>query len=251
LVTRREFFWGIVGLLVLLVFWEVGSSVLASDLLLPNPRKTLVTLLGLIGTQKFIQSLAMSLIRILVSMTIAIPVSLLIGIPSALNWRIRALMRPLFLVIAATPVLSIILIAFIWFGQERTPIFSAFLMMFPILTSNIMAGIQSADPKLREVLDLYELSELQRLRYLYIPSLIPYLFAGIHSALSLCWKVVVAAEVIVQPRFALGTGMQMAKSQLETTELLAWTIATVLMAGLTESVFLATRKFFIYTDGVS
>ncbi|AEJ19452.1 ABC transporter permease [Gracilinema caldarium] len=247
--NKREFFWGIGGVFVLLVLWELGSRVLASDILLPDPRKTLVTLVGLIGTQKFMKALGMSLVRILISMTIAIPVSLLIGIPSALNWRIRAFMRPFFLVIAATPVLSIILIAFIWFGQERTPIFSAFLMMFPILTSNIMAGIQSADPKLREVLDLYNLSELQRLRYLYIPSLLPYMIAGLHSALSLCWKVVVAAEVIVQPRFALGTGMQMAKAQLETIELIAWTIATVIMAGLTESVFLAIKKLFMYREG--
>uniref|UniRef100_A0A7C3I7A0 ABC transporter permease subunit n=1 Tax=Gracilinema caldarium TaxID=215591 RepID=A0A7C3I7A0_9SPIR len=240
--TKRETLWALLGVLALLIFWELGSRLIASDLLLPDPRKTLMALLRLIGTRRFLQALGMSLIRILFSMAIAIPLSLIIGIPSALNWRIRAFMRPLFIVIAATPVLSIILIAFIWFGQERTPIFSAFLMMFPVLTSNIMAGIQSADPKLKEVLDLYEMSELQRLRYLYIPSLLPYLFAGLHSSLSLCWKVVVAAEVIVQPRHALGTGMQMAKAQLETTELLAWTAATVIMAALTESVFLAYKR---------
>lgn len=228
----------LLGVLVLLALWELGSILLASDLLLPSPRKTLLALFKLISTRGFLQALGMSLFRIVLSMVVAIPLSLIVGIPAALNWQIRAFMRPLFLVIAATPVLSIILIAFIWFGQERTPIFSAFLMMFPILTSNIMAGIQSADPKLREVLDLYKLSEFKKLRYLYIPSLLPYLLAGLHSALSLCWKVVVAAEVIVQPRYGLGTGMQMAKAQLETTELLAWTTATVLMAALTESIFL-------------
>jgi hypothetical protein len=34
----------------------------------------------------------------------------------------------------------------------------------------------------------------------------------------------------------------MAKAQLETTELLAWTAATVIMAALTESVFLAYKR---------
>lgn len=232
----------LLGILALLLFWELASLALSSDLLLPNPRKTLLTLLHLVTTRRFLEALGMSLLRILFSMAIAIPLSLAIGIPAALDRRFSAFMRPLFLVIAATPVLSIILIAFIWFGQERTPIFSAFLMMFPVLTSNIMAGIQSADPRLREVLELYKIPRRQRLRYLYIPSLLPYLFAGLHSALSLCWKVVVAAEVIVQPRHALGTGMQMAKAQLETTELLAWTAATVLMAALTESVFLAACR---------
>lgn len=248
LINKRDTLWVLLGILALLLLWELGSLALGSDLLLPNPWKTFVTLLNLLVTRRFLEALGMSFLRILLSVAIVIPLSLVVGIPAALDRHFRAFMRPLFVVIASTPVLSIILIAFIWFGQERTPIFSAFLMMFPVLTSNIMAGIQSADPRLLEVLELYEIPERRRLRYLYIPSLIPYLFAGLHSALSLCWKVVVAAEVIVQPRQALGTGMQMAKAQLETTELLAWTAATVLMAALTESVFLASKHYFLYSD---
>ncbi|MCA1951355.1 MAG: ABC transporter permease subunit [Treponema sp.] len=240
--NKRDFFWSILGVLVLLVFWELTSLALSSELLLPDPYKTLFALLKLLASRRFFEALGMSLVRILISMALVIPLSLSLGIAAALDRRLWSFLRPLFLVIAATPVLSIILIAFIWFGQERTPIFSAFLMMFPVLTSNVMAGIQGADKRLREVLELYRIPKTKRLRYFYIPSLLPYLFAGLHSALSLCWKVVVAAEVIVQPRHALGTGMQMAKAQLETTELLAWTAATVIMAALTETVFMGLKK---------
>ncbi len=222
--------------------WHLLSLAISSEILLPDPQKTLLALIQLFGSRPFLDALGMSFVRILLSMAIVIPLSLIIGIAAALDRRLWAFIRPLFLTIAATPVLSIILIAFIWFGQERTPIFSAFLMMFPVLTSNIMAGIQGADNRLREVLELYKIPKLKRLQYFYIPSLLPYLFAGLHSALSLCWKVVVAAEVIVQPRHALGTGMQMAKAQLETTALLAWTTATVIMAALTETVLMACKK---------
>jgi NitT/TauT family transport system permease protein len=72
------------------------------------------------------------------------------------------------------------------------------------------------------------------LKYLYIPSLVPFILGGLRSSLSLCWKVVVAAEVIVQPLRSLGTGMQQAKAQLETPELFAWTAATVIAAALTQ-----------------
>jgi NitT/TauT family transport system permease protein len=73
-------------------------------------------------------------------------------------------------------------------------------------------------------------------------TLIPYLLAGARSSLSLCWKVIVAAEVIAQPARSLGAGMQAAKAMLETTELFAWTAATVLLAGLTETALFALRK---------
>ena len=52
----------------------------------------------------------------------------------------------------------------------------------------------------------------------------------------MCWKVVVAAEVLVQPLRSLGAGMQQAKAQLETPELFAWTVATVIAAAATQAV---------------
>jgi NitT/TauT family transport system permease protein len=111
-----------------------------------------------------------------------------------------------------------------------------------------MAGVRAVDPKLTELFKVYGLSGFEKLRYLYIPALLPYLAAGLHSGLSLGWKVIVAAEVLVQPLSALGTGMQMAKAQLETPELFAWTAATVIAAALSDilldlfGLFLARKK---------
>jgi NitT/TauT family transport system permease protein len=136
-------------------------------------------------------------------------------------------------VIAATPVQSVILIAFLVFGSQRTPVFVAFLVIFPLMAANAIAGVRSVDPRLRELFVLYRLSREETIRRLYVPAIAPFLLGGLHSSLSLCWKVVVAAEVLVQPLLALGTGMQRAKAQLETPELFAWTLATVIAAALT------------------
>jgi NitT/TauT family transport system permease protein len=151
-----------------------------------------------------------------------------------LDPRAAAFVRPFFSLVSATPVLSVILIAFLWFGQERTPVFAAFLMVFPVMAANVLEGVKSADHRLEEALVAYGLSRRQRLWHLYLPTLLPFLLGGLRSSLSLCWKVVVAAEVIVQPLYSLGTGMQSAKAQLETAELFAWTAATVVCAGLAE-----------------
>ena len=72
--------------------------------------------------------------------------------------------------------------------------------------------------------------------FLYLPSLAPFIVSGLRSGLSLAWKVTIAAEVLVQPLRALGTGMQRAKAQLETAELFAWTAAAVLAAAFTDAV---------------
>jgi NitT/TauT family transport system permease protein len=83
----------------------------------------------------------------------------------------------------------------------------------------------------------------ERLRHLYIPSIMPFVLGGLKSSLSLCWKVVVAAEVLVQPFRSLGTGMPQAKARLEPPELFSWTLATVIAASLCQGcISLALRK---------
>jgi NitT/TauT family transport system permease protein len=169
---------------------------------------------------------------------------------AGLDKRGAAFFHPLFSVISATPVMAVILMAFLVLGAERTPVFTAFLMVFPVMAATTIEGLQSVDPRLQELFKIYPVSRGGEVRYLYIPALMPFILGGLRSSLSLCWKVVVAAEVLVQPFRALGTGMQTAKAQLETPELFAWTLATVIAAALSQGlltlILSRTPQFSVY-----
>lgn len=227
----------------LIAVWAVIAHYINSPILLPGPLAVFKKLLAMVFLPDFLHALRGSLIRVLAAIVLSVPVSICIGILAGLDTRIASFIKPLFSVVSATPVLSIILIAFIWFGQDSTPVFAAFLIMFPVMTANTMEGVRSADTSLKELAAVYKLTRWQTLKHLYVPSLFPYLVAGLRSSLALCWKVVVAAEVLVQPLNALGTGMQNAKAMLETTELFAWTAATVIIASLTEVLLKGLNRF--------
>jgi NitT/TauT family transport system permease protein len=229
--------WTMLGIAALLICWEAAARISGSELILPGPLPVLNRFMALVKTEKFLRSLLDSFVRVILGIAISAPLGILLGIASGLNPRARAFFSPLFSVISATPVMSVILIAFLILGQERTPVFTAFLMVFPVMAANTMAGIKSVDRGLEEAALIYRLSRREKLRRLYIPTLTPFILGGLHSSLSLCWKVVVAAEVLVQPFRALGTGMQNAKAQLETAELFAWTAATVAAAALSQLLF--------------
>lgn len=231
---RRAALWTLAGAVTLALAWELASRAVSSELILPRPLPTLRSLLSLLLTERFLLAAAGTTLRVAAGMALSVPVAAVIGIAAGLDARARAFIRPFFSVVAATPVLSVILIALLAFGQERTPVFTSFLMIFPVMAANATEGVLAADSRLLEAARAYGLSKRARLRHLYLPTLAPYLLAGARSSLSLCWKVVVAAEVIAQPARSLGAGMQAAKAMLETTELFAWTVATVLLAGLTE-----------------
>lgn len=226
--------WTGLGIVSLLLFWEVASLTFASSLLLPGPLPVFKRFLILVSAKPFLRALAGSFGRVLLAMLISVPLGVAAGSAAALDKRAGAFLKPLFQVISATPVIPIILIAFLWFGQDKTAIFTAFLMIFPIIAANTMAGISSLDPKLKELFILYRLPFKERLRSLYLPGIAPFVAGGLRSGLSQCWKVVVAAEVLLQPRFSLGNGMQSARANLETAELFAWTAGAVLAAALSQ-----------------
>jgi len=228
--------WTAAGIVFLLFVWEIAARIYGSGLILPGPLPVLGSFLNLVSSRRFLLSLVGSFFRVLAGIIIAVPLGTAAGIAAGLDRRIRAFLKPLFSVIAATPVISVILIVFLFLGSGRTPVFTAFLMVFPVMTANVIEGISSTDQRLKELFTAFRMSRRETLKYLYIPSLIPFIIGGLRSSLSLCWKVVVAAEVLVQPLRSLGTGMQQAKAHLETTELFAWTAATVIAAALSQSI---------------
>jgi NitT/TauT family transport system permease protein len=236
--------WTALGAAVLLVCWEIGAVFLDSDLILPGPLPVLGRFLGLVQGSSFRRALCYSFLRVILALLIAVPLGMITGIASGLDRRAAAFFRPLFQIVSAAPVMAVILIAFLWFGQERTPVFTAFLMVFPVMAANTAEGIGAVDSGLVEMVRVYGLSRSQRLRALYLPAIVPFVVGGLRSGLSLCWKVVVAAEVLVQPLQALGTGMQRAKAHLETAELFAWTAATVLAAAAVQG--LLTAALFLF-----
>ena len=226
--------WTGAGVLCLLLIWEAASLISASALLLPGPLPVLEKFLSLISSRSFLRALLGSFGRVFLAMAISVPLGILAGTIAALDKRAGAFLKPLFQVISATPVIPIILIAFLWFGQSKTAVFAAFLMIFPIIANNTISGIKSIDPGLKELFILYRFSNKSKFLSLYLPGIAPFVAGGLRTALSQCWKIVVAAEVLLQPRFSLGLGMQNARAGLETAELFAWTIGAVIAAALSQ-----------------
>ena len=109
---------------------------------------------------------------------------------------IETLLRPYVAAIQSVPVASFIVIAFLWLSARRLSTFIAFLMVFPVLYTNLLQGIRAADRNLLEMADVFRLSPGRRVRCIFLPALRPALFAGCRVALGLCWKAGVAAEVI-------------------------------------------------------
>ena len=157
--------------------------------------------------------------------------SLLLVGPVQVAGRLWALLlHPYLTAVKTVPVASFIVIALLWLSGRRLSIFISFLMVLPVLYSNFLQGIRGADGKLLEMARVFRMSFWNRLRGIYLPALEPHCLSGCRSALGLCWKAGVAAEVIGVCGGSVGGMLYDAKVYLEIGDLFAWTLVIVLLS---------------------
>lgn len=222
---------------LLLVIWQVGASLIDSQILLPGLTPVLSALVTIVGEGPFLANVTETVVRALQSFLIIVVSASILGVLGGKYPLFSAMMSPFVTMLKAVPVMSIILLAFIWFTSGQVPLFSAFLMGFPVMYVQVESGWRTIDPSLTEMCDLYQIRGVDRLIHFTIPSLAPSLVTGARVALSMVWKVVIAAEVLTVPRYGVGSRMQLAQVQLQTDRVLSWTLIAILLTALGDLLF--------------
>ena len=222
-----------------LLVWQGVSQVLGQEILLVSPVSVLRRLLELAVTADFWSSIAFSIIRIMGGFLLAALLGILLGALAAGVSPVRQLLEPAVLTIKSIPVASFVILVLIWVPSENLSVVISFLMVFPVIYTNVLNGIESTDRKLLEMAEVFRISLPRRIRYIYASQVLPFFRAGCSVALGLCWKAGVAAEVIGIPDGSIGEQLYMAKVYLNTPDLFAWTIVIVLISLVFERLFLA------------
>ncbi len=221
--------------------WQIASLIVNAEVILPSPLSVLTCFIGLVKKQVFIKSTLSSIGRIMSGYICAVAASFTAAILMHKSRLARELLSPVLKVVTATPVASFIILALVWIGREKVPSFISALIVLPVMTAHIDAGIKSVDLKLREVCLSYGFSFPKKLMLLYIPSSAPEIAAGLATSLGLAWKSGVAAEVLCMPKNSIGRYVYESKLYLETPDLFAWTATVIFLSILIEKLL---RKFF-------
>ena len=220
--------------MVWLLIWQLASMAVGAEILLVSPMKVLVRLLEMCVTADFWQAIAFSLLRIASGFLLACTLSVLLAALAYRFSKVHEFLMPVMLAIKTIPVASFIILALIWFSSRNLAILISFLMVLPVVFTNVLQGIRSADRQLLEMAAVFKIPHGRRIRYVYIPQVMPFFRSACNVALGLCWKAGIAAEVIGIPRGSIGENLQQAKVYLDTPDLFAWTVVIVLVSVLFE-----------------
>ena len=210
--------------------WALAAHRFGKPLLFPSPLSVLKTLEKLLGTKEFYIATGTSLGNILLGTFSAVLCACFLVILTSKIRFIRELIHPIMAVVKATPVASFIILMLLFLGPVKVPAFITFLIVLPIVWTNLDEGIQNIDPQLREVAKIYRFSLVKRLRVLVFPSVKPYFLSACKTAIGLAWKAGVAAEIIAMPPKAIGTMIGEAKFYIMSAEMFAWTLTVVLLS---------------------
>ncbi len=224
-----------------LVIWQVVSICVNNKILLAGPIEVFKSLITLVGDGAFRAAVVASIGRIVLGFLIG---SLAGFVLATLSYRftiIEEFFSPLVTVIKAVPVVSFIILVLIWSGPSVATVISA-LVVFPIIFLNTLHGLKSTDLKLLQMGSVYGVSFWDKLVYIYLPGLKPFLMSSFSLAAGMAWKSGIAAELIDQTTNSLGNGLYRSKINLLTADLLAWTVATVILAFIFERILLLALR---------
>lgn len=240
--TIRNSLVTVTSFLIMVLIWKFLSMLIGADIILPAPEVTARDLLNILQALDFWPIVGATVFRGLVGFLLSCLAGIAVGLAAGFSSLVYWLLQPYLTVIRTTPVMSIILLALIWFRTEMVPVFVAFLIAFPIICGNVIEGIRNVDRQLLEMARLYRVKGWRIVLELYLPSILPFIVAGASTAMAITWKVIVAAEILSQPPLGIGTQMQDARIYLNTARIFAWTAVIIGVSFLFESLMRAAEN---------
>ena len=231
-----------IAVLFALLLWQIVAMSVGSEMLLASPVQVVARLMTLVRERDFLTTAAYSFLRITAGFLAAFAVGIVLAIGAARLPVVETLLRPFLVTIKTVPVASFIILCLIWLSYSQLTVFISFLIVLPVIYSNVLQGIKSTPTELKEVAELYRVPWGRRLLYLYMPSICPYLLSACSISVGMAWKAGVAAEVIGVVDGSIGEKLYDAKIYFQNPDLLAWTVVLIVISVASEKLFLLLLK---------
>lgn len=224
----------VLALAVLLAAWLIACAQIGNDYILPSFSDTMVQLWALFGEVFFWQALGSTLLRAAEGWALSFLCAAAAAVPAAMSKKFSRFIGVFVLVLRVIPTLAVTLMLLLWSTPHQAPVIVVFLMLFPISYAQLSAALRGIDAQLAEMAQVYGVSLRDRIFRIYIPQMLPALFAQAGANLSLALKVAVSAEVLAYTYVSIGGMMQTANSFLEIARMFALTISIIVLGGLLE-----------------
>lgn len=244
---RQGWGWALVGITLFVTGWALLSGFnLVNPLFLPSPKSVALALYELASRHQLLHAIAATLWRIfkalLLTMSIGVPLGILIGSIPALDALFEPFLRPM----RYLPITALLPLFILWFGIGDTMkiafLFTGTVVYLIPLTRN---AVHDAPEGYLEVGRDLGFSPLESIFQVRLPNALPQIWDAIIVCNAISWTYVVLAEII-NPENGLGYLISIAGRLQRSDLVFASLIVIGAIAILTDRALLLVRKRFLY-----
>jgi NitT/TauT family transport system permease protein len=219
--------------LAFLLLWQLLSAFLDNHSL-PTPIKVAHVLWQEIKSGQLPYNLGVTLLRLLVSFTIAMILGCAMGIALGLNEKLNLFFDNWLVIALNIPALVTIILCYVWFGLvEYAAILAVVINKLPNVIVTIREGTRSLDRDLMDMARCYGFGMRKTLVHVVLPQLHPFLMAATRSGLALIWKIILIVELLGRSN-GMGYQLHLFFQLFDVAGILAYSIAFVTVIQIIE-----------------
>ncbi len=187
-----------IEVVILLLLWQLVVGVLGwiNPVFLPPPLSIAQGFGEIVANGSLAANAGVSAQAWLTGFALAVVVGIPVGLLMGTSLPVDRVIGPIAWTIYATPSIAYQPLAKAWFGFGIGPVIFLVTIsaIFPILL-NVAAGMRTTNPSIIRAARVYGAGRMRLYRSVYLPSTIPFLFAGLRQAVVLATIGMVVAEL--------------------------------------------------------
>ncbi len=225
----------LLGVLTLALIWQIAAMYTGNEFFLPRPLSVVKALAGILGEGDTYRVLLASFARLFVSLLVACMLGVATGLAGGMNTYIDAFLRPFVSGLRTVPVISLVVIVLILFGNILTVYIIGFLVVFPLMYEASKEGVKNIDKGIKDAISIEPLNLPLLISKQIIPLSLPYIKTGLLQSVGLGFKVLVMSEFIAQSDVSIGRMLYEGRITLDYESVFAWTLLIILIVFVIEN----------------
>ena len=181
----REKVGQVAGLIIFLGVWE-GSLRLfgVPQYILPTPTEIILRIISDATSGLIVPHLVVTVLETVFGFFLAAILGIGLGCAVGLSPRFERVVYPYILALQTIPKVAVAPLMIIWvgYGIQSKILTAGLIAFFPILV-NVVVGLKTVEPRMLLLMRAIKAGHLQTFIKVRLPSMLPYLFAGLETAI--------------------------------------------------------------------
>lgn len=219
----------LLGVLAVLALWHL-LSLRYPPFILPGPVSVATRLVEKLNDGTLLRHILATLSAAIPGLLLGTAAAFAIGVPIAKSRLADRLFSPFVIASQGIPFIAVAPLLFIWFGSglEAKILVCALIVFFPIVI-NVIAGLRSVPPILRDLFRALSATPTQTFVKLELPSALPFIFAGLRVGGTLAMVGAITGEFLSADR-GLGFMINLGNGLYDTSLVMAGVITIIIIA---------------------